>query len=104
MGEAIVTNREGISHVLAINTTHEDIDFEVPPQEVFPYDIYEFPGNDTSSSESEDVMNHPFPEERSTNKNRAERVMQSLYIFHLTLEEKAFVSPLKSRLLKIFRT
>ena len=55
MGEAIVTNREGISHVLAINTTDEDIDFEVPPQEVFPYDIYEFPGNDTSSSESEDV-------------------------------------------------
>ena len=84
MEEAIVKNREGLRDVLAINNTDEEIDFEVPPPEVFPYDIYEFPGNDTLSSESEDVMNYPFPEERSTDKNHAERVMQSLYISHLS--------------------
>ena len=48
-------------------------------------------------------MNQPFPEERSTNKNRAERAMQSLYISHLTLEEKAFVSKWVNDYPDIFR-
>ena len=34
IGEAAVTNLNGICHVFAINTTDNDLEIELPPQEV----------------------------------------------------------------------
>ena len=46
MGEAAVTNTNGICHVLAINTTEKDFSIEIPPQELIPFEYYNLPGED----------------------------------------------------------
>ena len=44
IGEAVVTNSNGICHVYAINTTTEDFEVEIPSQELIPFDYYELRG------------------------------------------------------------
>ena len=46
IGEAAVTNSNGICHVFAINTTDNDLEIEVPPQEIIPFEYYKLPGED----------------------------------------------------------
>ena len=55
IGEAAVTAQDGKCHVLAINTTEQDIEFNVPPQEIIPFDFCRFPGEKFSESETEDL-------------------------------------------------
>ena len=43
-GEAAVTAQDGKCHVLAINTTEHNIEFNVPTQEIIPFDFCRFPG------------------------------------------------------------
>ena len=47
VGEAAVTNTNGICHVLAINTTEKDLSIEIPPQELIPFEYYDLPGEDS---------------------------------------------------------
>ena len=47
VGEAAVTNANGICHVLAINTTEKDLSIEIPPQELIPFEYYNLPGEDS---------------------------------------------------------
>ena len=91
IGEAIVRAHDRICHVYAINTTNEEIELELPPQEIYPYDVYEFTGEDSSIPEPDDSGPHPSATPfESTNASavRAKRVMKALHISHLILEEK----------------
>ena len=46
IGEAAVINLNGICHVFAINTTDNDIEIELPPQEIIPFEYYKLTGED----------------------------------------------------------
>ena len=59
VGEAAVTTQNGKCHVLAINTTEQDLEFCIPPQEVIPFDFCEFPGDEFSDSEAENSPAYP---------------------------------------------
>ena len=48
VGEAAVTNTNGICHVLAINTTEKALNIEIPPQELIPFEYYNLPGKDSN--------------------------------------------------------
>ena len=53
LGEVAVSTHNGVWHAIAINTTKYDIDIEIAPQEVIPFDFYTFSGEDSSDSELE---------------------------------------------------
>ena len=59
MREAAVTAQDGKCHVLAINTTEHDKEFNVPPQEIISFDFCRFAGEKFSESETEDLSEHP---------------------------------------------
>ena len=92
LGEAAVTTQDGVCRIMAINTTTDDIDLEIPPQEILPYEIYEFPGHDTSDSDCENLSADVSEKLMQSQSARAEKVMNSLHIPQLTLEEKDYVS------------
>ena len=46
IGEAAVTNLNGICHVFVINNTDNDIEVELPPQEIIPFEYYKLPRED----------------------------------------------------------
>ena len=59
IGEAAVTDSNGICHVFAINTTEEDIDVELPPQEIIPLEYYKFPGEDFDEDSTDEDYSPP---------------------------------------------
>ena len=96
MGEAVVTVRDGVCHIYAINTTSEDVELEIPAQKIIPCDTYEFPGDDTSETDFEELtknIDQELAQQESMNPpvNRAEKVMNALHLSHLTQEEKDYV-------------
>ena len=48
-----VLSRDVVCHANPINTTGNDIDVEIAPQTVIPFDFCEFPGEEFSDSEPE---------------------------------------------------
>lgn len=54
IGNAIVRNQEGTCHVLTINTRFEDVEIELPPQELDPFE-YGNPDEDNSLFDSSDT-------------------------------------------------
>ena len=83
MGEAAVTNANGICHVLAINTTEKDLSIEIPPQELIPFEYYNLPGEDSD----EYFLAENFKCERG----KIEEVIDKLQLDHLNQEEKEHV-------------
>ena len=59
IGEASVTAQDSKCHVLAIKTTEQDIEFNVPPQEIIPFYLCRLPGEESSESEIEDLPEYP---------------------------------------------
>ena len=47
VGEAAVTNTNRFCRVLAINATEEDLNIEIPPQELIHFGYYNVPGEDS---------------------------------------------------------
>ena len=46
IGEAAVTNLNGIGHVFAINTTDNDLEIDLPPQEIIHFEHHKLPGEE----------------------------------------------------------
>ena len=59
VGEAAVTNSNGICHVFAINTTDDDLEIEIPPQEIIPFEYYKFPGEDFDEYSTDEDYSPP---------------------------------------------
>ena len=91
VGEAAITTQNGKCHVLAINTTEQDIEFCIPPQEIIPFDFYESPGDELSDSEAENSPAYPQKKLGGNYSEYVRRVIQGLHISHLTPEEKEYV-------------
>ena len=68
---------------MAINATEEDIELDIPPQELQPYDIVD-ESEDFFDSGDSDV--EPIPKEK-----RLDKVIESLHLDHLNDEEKTSV-------------
>ena len=68
---------------MAINATEEDIELDIPPQELQPYDIVH-ESEDFFDSDNSDV--EPIPKEK-----RLDKVIDSLRLDHLNDEEKTSV-------------
>ncbi|XP_076546690.1 uncharacterized protein LOC143305763 [Osmia lignaria lignaria] len=81
IGEAAVYNRDGICYALATNTGEDDVDIEIEPQYIHPYDIYDSSDDDPISS----YMTENTPE------NRATRIRNLLRTDHLNAEERKHV-------------
>ncbi|XP_043481107.1 uncharacterized protein LOC122510488 [Leptopilina heterotoma] len=58
LGEGIVTNRDGVCHIYAINMTIEDAEIEIPPQELIPFECYKLPDEDITEEDIE-IPNPP---------------------------------------------
>ena len=52
IGQAAVASEDGHCHVMAINVGYEDIDIQIAPQTIVPYDIYDI-DSDKSDSDGE---------------------------------------------------
>ena len=90
VGEAAATTQNGKCHVLAINTTEQDIEYCIRPQEVIPFDFCEFPCDEFSDSEAENSPAYPQEELGGNYSDRVRRLIQGLHISHLTPEEKEY--------------
>lgn len=72
--------QNGVCRVLAINTTTEAVEFEASPQKIFPYDRYEFPGEDSTGSEPEAVPNDLHTHLTDPVSERMEQLLRSPYV------------------------
>ena len=81
VGEAAVTNTNGICDILAINTTEKHLSTEIPSQELIPFEYYNLPGEDSDES----FLNENFKFER----NKTEEVIDKLQLDHLNQEKKS---------------
>ena len=90
LGEVGVSNQYRVYHAFAINTTEDDIDLEIFPKEVIPFDFCKFPDEEFSDSETGefkgDFENFYF--------KRFGRINGTLYVSHLTPEGKEYISRL----------
>ena len=91
ISEAAVTAQDGKCHVLAINTTEQDIECNVSPQEMIPFDFCRFPGKEFSESETEDLLEYLQEQLGGNYFDRVKRVMQSLHVSTLSPEEEDYV-------------
>ncbi|XP_051155718.1 uncharacterized protein LOC127278183 [Leptopilina boulardi] len=71
---------------MAINTTENDIDLELAPQELIPFDFCESLGDEEYDSEPE----NPTPQANSYSE-RIQKVKDALFLSHLNWEEKMYV-------------
>ena len=83
IGEAAVTNLNGIRHVFAINTTDNDLEIESPAQEIIPFEYCKLPGEDFNEDSADEDYPPPV--------NKAEEVIKNLRLDHLNPEEKDHV-------------
>ena len=80
---AAAFNHDGICHAVAINTTEDDIDIEVSPQKIIPFDFQGFPGKGFFDSELECYTKGS----QGWLIFHTERVKESLYITYLNEAE-----------------
>ncbi|XP_043464123.1 uncharacterized protein LOC122499714 [Leptopilina heterotoma] len=83
LGEAIVTNNNGVCHAMVINTTEEDINVRIPPQELIPFDFCKFPGEEPTDSENDT----PDPGQCPTYADRVIKVKNALFLNHLAPDD-----------------
>ena len=88
--EAAVSTHNGVCHAIAINTTEDDIDIEIAPQEVIPFDFCTFPGEESLDSEPE-YSTLGIRGNLSSYAEHSERVKRSLRLSHLNNEERNYV-------------
>ena len=83
IGEAAVTNLNGICNVFVINTTDHDFEIELPPQEIIPFEYYKFPREDFDEYSADEDYSPPV--------DKAKEVIKHLGLDHLNPEEKEHV-------------
>ena len=67
------------------------MELSIPAQEISPFDFCRFPGEEFSDSETEDLQEYLQEELGGVYLDRVRKVIQSLHVSHLTLEEKDYV-------------
>ncbi|XP_051153378.1 uncharacterized protein LOC127287824 [Leptopilina boulardi] len=83
IGEGIVSNNNGLCHIFAINTTLEDVEIEIPPQELIPFEYYPLPGEETDEESSDEDYEQPI--------DRISAIINNLRLDHLNAEEQEHV-------------
>ena len=91
VSEAAVTTQDSKCNVLAINTTEQDIEFSLSPQEVIPFGFCEFPGENFSDSETKGIPGYDLKELGGSYPDHVKRVIQALHMCNLSPEEKEYV-------------
>ena len=82
IGEGLATNNEGTCDTYAYNTTEDELELDIQPQEIIPFEYCEFPGVNSEDSETEEDGGHV---------DRIEQVIYSLHVTHLNTPEKDLV-------------
>ena len=83
VGEAAVTNSNGICHALAVNTTDNVLEIELSPQEIIIFKYYKLPGEYFHEESTDEDYSPPV--------NKADEVIKNLRLDHLNPEEKDHV-------------
>ena len=78
-GEGLLTNNEGTCHTYVYNTTEVELELEIQPQEIIPFDYWEFPGVNSEDSEIE---------ADGVYVDRIGKVINSLHVAYLSTSEK----------------
>ena len=73
----------GICQVSAVNITDNDLEIELPPQEIIPFKYYKLPGEDFDEDSVDEDYSPPV--------NKAEEVIKNLRLDYLNPEEKDHV-------------
>ena len=87
--ESAVSIHDGVCHAIAINTTESNIDIEIAPQDLIPFDFCQFPGKVLFDSEPK----YSIPGSRgylSSYAQRVERVKKSLHLSHFNDKDKNY--------------
>ena len=97
MGNAIVTNDDGIGYLYAINTSSNDIQIEIPSVEIEPYEEVKFEGEIASPDHVKQVLellrlNHLNPEERASIENLIKQYADRFHLPGSELEATNAVS------------
>ncbi|XP_043263448.1 uncharacterized protein LOC122403783 [Colletes gigas] len=82
VGEAAVYTHDDICYAMATNTSEEDIELELEPQYLQPYEIW-------SSSDEDPVMSYETPPRKIL--NREKKIWENLKTNHLNREEQEHV-------------
>ena len=94
IGNAIVTNHNQKSYVMATNSYEEDAKIEIPPQVLEPFEI---------PDEFEDFFESDYSEnENLPPQDRLTRMIEMLRLDHLNEEEKEHVKTLVSEYPQLF--
>ncbi|XP_046145750.1 uncharacterized protein LOC123989103 [Osmia bicornis bicornis] len=81
IGEAAVCNHDGICYVLATNTGEDEIEIDIEPQRIHPYEIFD-------SSDDDPIPSYLAKE---TKEDRTTRIQDLLRTDHLNSEERQHV-------------
>ena len=92
LGEAIVSNTNGIAYIYAINTQEKDVTVEVPVVPLYPFDTST---DEDSSIAQKETLEH-------TPGNRVSKVLNLLRLDHLNSEERKAVSILVEENVNLF--
>lgn len=95
IGSAVVTNKGQKCCVMEVNALEEDVEIEIPPQEIGPFEITE--------DESEDFFDSDGTESELINpEHRLEDIIESLRLDHSNAEEREPIIPIIAEYPEIF--
>ena len=87
IGEAVVSvNDRGACHVFAVNTTDKDVEVEIPPQELIPFEYHNFSEEEQNYFDS-DTEDETLP----IAEDRVLEIIKKLRLDHLNEEERDHV-------------
>lgn len=87
LGEAIESSNDGACHAIVVKTTEEDIDLELTPEELIPFDFWKYSGEEFTDSETK----IPRVDLEQTYSDRVIKVKNALHVLHLNPEERKVV-------------
>ena len=90
LGQAAFSNENGHCYVMAYNVGYEDVDIQIAPQEIEPFDVYSVDGELESPSESDEDQEKIMKElsdPRVSKRQRVRRICEMVGVKNLNSEE-----------------
>ena len=94
MGNAAVTNENGHCYVMAINVGYEDVNIQIAPQKIEPYEVYSLEADPSSPSESDEELEYMIKKRsgpRLSKRQRIRRICELVGVDKLNPDERESV-------------
>lgn len=84
LGNAVVSNRDGVAHLYVINSSDEDVELAIPTVKIYPFTEFKNQEIDANNVEEGPI----------SDKTRVDKILRLLRLDHLNTEEKTSVTRL----------